>query len=193
MHDERDRVAEHGVRESSRWFALRVRSNYERVAQLHLRQRGYEEFAPAYHQERSWSDRKKIVEQFLFPGYVFCRVNPSMRLPVLTIPGVVGLVGFGKIPAPVPDQEIEHVRTMVQSGLLVTPWPFLEIGQGVLIERGPLSGVEGILQEVKGRFRLVVSISLLQRSVSTEIDRNWVRPLPGRRTAENLIGHAQAV
>jgi transcription antitermination factor NusG len=116
-----------------------------------------------------------------------------MRLPVLTIPGVVGLVGFGKIPTPVPDHEIEHVRTMVQSGLLVTPWPFLEIGQRVLIERGPLAGVEGILQEVKGKFRLVVSIPLLQRSVSTEIDRNWVRPLPRGRGETSLIGHAQAV
>jgi transcription antitermination factor NusG len=93
----------------------------------------------------------------------------------------------------VPDQEIEHVRTMIQSGLLVTPWPFLHVGQGVLIERGPLAGVEGILQEVKGRFRLVVSIPLLQRSVSTEIDRDWVRPLAGRRADAILLGSAQAV
>jgi transcription antitermination factor NusG len=159
------------------WFALRVRSNHERVTATHLRERGFEEFSPAYKTKRQWSDRKKVIEQFLFPGYVFCRFNPQDRLPLLRMPGVVGIVGFGKGPSPIPDQEIEHVRTMVQSGLLVTPWPFLAAGQTVLIERGPLSGVEGILQEVKGTYRLVVSVHLLQRSVSAEVERSWVRPL----------------
>lgn len=160
------------------WFAVRVRSNHERIAAAHLRERGYEEFSPAWKTERRWSDRTKEVDQFLFPGYVFCRLNPSDRLPVLTAPGVVDLVGFGKIPAPIPDHEIENVRQMVQSGLLVMPWPFLELGHRVLIERGPLAGVEGILDEVKGKCRLVVSVQLLQRSVSAEVDRGWIRPLP---------------
>jgi transcription antitermination factor NusG len=160
------------------WFAVRVRSNHERIAAAHLRERGYEEFSPAWKTERRWSDRTKEVDQFLFPGYVFCRLNPSDRLPVLTAPGVVDLVGFGKIPAPVPDHEIENVRRMVQSGLFVMPWPFLELGHRVLIERGPLAGMEGILDEVKGKCRLVVSVQLLQRSVSAEIDRDWIRPLP---------------
>lgn len=159
------------------WFALRVRSNRERIVTVHLRDRGYEEFSPSYVAQRQWSDRQKTIERFLFPGYVFCRLDPQYRLPVLSVPGVVDLVGFGKVPSSIPDHEIERVRTMVQSGLLVTPWPFLEVGNTVLIERGPLAGLEGILQEVKGKFRLVVSIRLLQRSVSAEIDRIWIRPL----------------
>ena len=175
-------IAEHkGERsrdEQSRlWFAIRVRSNYERVAAIHLRERGFEEFSPSHQMQRRWSDRTKTIEQHLFPGYVFSRFNPQDRLPVLTVPGVVGVVGVGKTPSPIPDQEIENIRKMVQSGLLVTPWPFLEVGQRVLIERGPLAGVEGILQNVKGRFRLVVSISLLHRSISAEIDRSSVRPI----------------
>ena len=164
------------------WFAVRVRSNHERIAAAHLRERGYEEFSPSWKTERRWSDRTKEMDQFLFPGYVFCRLNPLDRLPVLTAPGVVDLVGFGKIPAPVPDQEIETVRRMVQSGLFVMPWPFLELGHRVLIERGPLAGVEGILDEVKGKCRLVVSVQLLQRSVSAEVDRDWIRPLPPMRS-----------
>jgi transcription antitermination factor NusG len=172
-----DRFARDRQRSSDPWYAVRVRSNYESLTVMHLRDRGYEQLAPAYQTERRWSDRKKRVEQFLFPGYVFCRLAVENRLPVLTAPGVVGLVGFGKVPAPIPDHEIEYIRSMVQSGLLVTPWPFLQVGQQVVIEHGPLAGVEGILQQVKGRFRLVVSICLLQRSVSTEIDRDWVRPL----------------
>lgn len=169
------------------WFALRVRSNHERIAAAHLRERGFEEFSPSYQVQRRWSDRTKTIEQFLFPGYVFSRLNPHDRLLVVTVPGVVNLVGFGKLPTAIPDQEIENIRTMVQSGLLMKPWPFLEVGQRVLIERGPLAGVEGILQDVKGQFRLVVSISLLQRSVSAEVDRTWVRPIPASPSKQILI------
>jgi len=124
-----------------------------------------------------WSDRKKQIDQYLFPGYVFCRLNPNDRLPVLTAPGVVDLVGFGRIPTPIPEDEIERVRKMVESGLLVSPFPFVKVGETILIERGPLAGVEGILVEEKGRYRLVVSINLLQRSVSAEVDRQSVRPV----------------
>ncbi len=166
---------------SALWYAVRVRSNYERVTATHLHERGYEEFSPCYQVHRRWSDRTKTIDQPLFPGYVFARLNPHNRLLVVTAPGVVGLVGLGKLPTPIPDQEIENIRMMVQSGLLMKPWPFLEVGQRVLIERGPLAGVEGILLDVKGRFRLVVSISLLHRSVSAEVDRNWVRPIKPSR------------
>lgn len=159
------------------WYAVRVRSNFERVTSAHLRERGYEEFSPSYPVKRQWSDRTKTVEQFLFPGYVFARLRPHNRLLILTSPGVVGLVGLGKSPTPIPDQEIDNIRKMLDSGLLMKPWPFLEVGQRILIERGPLAGVEGILEEVKGKFRLVASISLLHRSVSAEVDRTWVRPI----------------
>jgi transcription antitermination factor NusG len=164
------------------WYAVRVRSNYERVTATHLRERGYEEFSPCYEVRRRWSDRTKTINQPLFPGYVFARLNPHNRLLVVTAPGVVGLVGLGKLPVPIPDQEIENIRKMVQSGVLMKPWPFLEVGQRVLIESGPLAGVEGILQDVKGKFRLVVSISLLHRSASAEVDRACVRPIKPSRS-----------
>ncbi len=159
------------------WFALRLRSNYERTTLSHLRERGYEEFAPSYQVEKRWSDRTKQIEQFLFPGYIFCRFNPNDRLSILTAPGVVDVVGFGKLPERIPDAEIERVRRMVDSGLPVTPYPYVQVGQAVLIERGPLTGVEGILVEVKGKARLVVSVELLRRSVSAEVDRNAIRPI----------------
>jgi transcriptional antiterminator NusG len=159
------------------WFALRVRSNYERITVTHLRERGYEDFAPSYKIEKRWSDRTKLIDQYLFPGYIFCRFDPNDRLPILTVPGVVDLVGFGKMPEHVPDAEIERVRRMVESGLVVTPHPYVQVGQAVLIERGPLSGVEGILVDVRGKVRLVVSVNLLQRSVSAEVDRNSIRPI----------------
>jgi transcriptional antiterminator NusG len=163
------------------WYALRVRSNYERVTAAHLRHRGVEEFAPTFRAERQWSDRKKQVDQFLFTGYVFCRMDPSFRQQVVTVPGAVGLVGFGDGPLPIPAEQIEAVQRMTNSGLLVAPWPFLRVGQRVVIERGPLTGVEGILQEIRKTFRLVVSIELLQRAVSAEVDRSWIRPLGAAR------------
>lgn len=175
------------------WFALRVRSNCERITLAHLRERGYEDFAPFYKVERRWSDRTKQIDQFLFPGYVFCRFDPNDRLPILTAPGVVDVVGFGRQPEPIPSAEIDRVRKMVGSGLLVTPYPYVRVGQAVLIERGPLSGVEGILVEVKGKVRLVVSVNLLQRSVSAEVDRHSIRPIQslstdlGRRKPQGLV------
>lgn len=164
------------------WFALRVRSNYERITGAHLRQRGYEEFAASSKIEKRWSDRTKLIEKFLFPGYIFCRFDPHDRLAVVSAPGVVDVVGFGKVPEPIPDAEVERVRRMVESGLPVTPFPYVKVGQAVLIERGPLSGVEGILVEVKDKVRLVVSVNLLQRSVSAEVDRHSIRPIQSLST-----------
>jgi transcription antitermination factor NusG len=98
------------------------------------------------------------------------------------LPGVVDLIGFGKLPAPIPDAEIDRVRKMVESGLPVASWPYLTAGDTVLIESGPLAGLEGILLRTKGKYRLVVSVNLLQRSVAAEIDRGWVRPLRQRQS-----------
>ena len=159
------------------WYAVRVRSNREAVVSLHLRERGLEEFTPSYRVERQWSDRVKLIDHPLFPGYVFCRLNVNDRMPVLTVPGVVSLVGIGKQPVSIPEAEVERVRTMIRSGVPVMPWPFLKEGDPVLIERGPLAGLEGVLQKLKGKTRIVVSINLLQRSVSAEIDSAWIRPL----------------
>ncbi len=156
------------------WYAVRVRSRFEQVTSAVLRSKGYEEFVPLVRTRRSWSDRIKELQVPLFPGYVFCRFNVTHRLPILQAPGVVTLVGFGTSPIPIPDEEIQAVRAMVQSGLHVQPYPFLRAGQKIRIDRGPLSGVEGVVVELKKHFRLVASVSLLQRSVSVEIDREWV-------------------
>jgi transcription antitermination factor NusG len=160
------------------WFAVRVKSNREQVVSVQLRERGFEQFCPSYQVERQWTDRKKLIDKFLFPGYVFCRLNPSDRLPLLIIPGVVGLISFGQAPAEIPEVEIERVKMMVKSGLPVGPWPYLKEGDRVLMEKGPLAGLEGILLRTKGKYRLVVSLNLLQRSVSAEVEREWVRPIP---------------
>ena len=172
--------------EPFRWFALRVKSRCERVVATLARQKGYEEFLPLYCVRRRWSDRFKSVELPLFPGYVFCRLDPRHRLPLMTIPGVMSFVGLGRIPVPIDDAEIAAIQTAVNSGLLAEPYPFLEVGQRVRLEEGPLQGVEGFLVEVRKQQRVAVSVSLLKRSISIEIDRNWVRPLDASGRAMSI-------
>lgn len=138
---------------------------------------GYEHFQPTCIVRRRWSDRIKQTEDPLFPGYLFCRFDPLNRLPVLTAPGVIAIVSFGRTLLPVDEQEIEAIRKLVASGFPLYPSPFLRVGQRVRIEEGALAGLEGILMEVRNRHRVVASISLLQRSVGVEIDPQSLRAL----------------
>jgi len=160
------------------WYALRVRTSHEKAVACLLRHKGFNEFLPLYASCRRWSDRIQQIDLPLFPGYVFCRFNAQDRLPILTTPGIVHVVGLGRIPEPVDEREITALQSVVESGLLMQPWPFLKVGQRVVIEQGPLRNVEGILKEAKGSRNLIISITLLQRSVSVCIERAGVRPLP---------------
>lgn len=162
---------------TNQWYALRVRSHYEHTVALHLRARGFESFLPLYQCYRRWSDRFKECELPLFPGYVFSRFDPLNRLPVLSIPGVVNPVVIGRIPVPVDETELTAIQTAVKSGLRRSPWPFLQVGQKVRIEQGSLCGIEGILVGFRGQERLVLSVSLLQRSIAVQVEESWVRPL----------------
>ena len=162
---------------ADRWFALRVKSRAERVVATMARYRGFEEFLPVYQSRHQWSDRTKSVEIPLFPGYVFCKLTPERRLPLLTIPGALHFVGIGKVPVPIDEDEIAAIRMAVESGLSAEPWEFMEVGQRVRLEGGPLAGLEGILIEARKQQRLVVSVTLLKRSVAVGIERHWVRPL----------------
>jgi len=163
--------------DSRHWFALRVKSNCETVVAAGVRHRGLEEFLPMYTSCHRWSDRLKSVTLPLFPGYIFCRIDPNFRLPVLTVPGALHFVGIGKVPIPIDGSEIAAIQNAVGSGLPAEPWAYLSVGQLVRLDQGPLAGLEGILVETRKQHRIVVSVSLLQRSVAVEIERNWVTPL----------------
>ena len=159
------------------WFAVRVRSNYERITSTILRGKGYEEFAALYLTKRRWSDRLKEVELPLFPGYIFCRFDPDQRLPILTTAGVVHVVGVGNNPEPVDQVEIAAVQAVVCSGLRVQPWPFLRVGERVRVDYGSMKDVEGVVVKLKNELRLVISVTILQRSVAIDIERCWIRPI----------------
>jgi transcription antitermination factor NusG len=138
--------------------------------------KGYQPYLPMYTVSRRRIDRTVITEYPLFPGYLFCRFDPIKRLPILTSTGVLSVLGFGSEPAAIPNSEIDAVKAVLESGLGVSPCPFLKEGQRVRVIDGSLEGLEGILVRIKSELRLVVSVNMLQRSVSVEIDRNYVVP-----------------
>ena len=158
----------------SSWFALTVKPRHEKAAAHNLRLRGLEEFLPLHAVRRPWSDRVKTLEEPLFPGYVFCRFTYAERLWALNTPGVKTVVGFGAQETPLSDVEIAAVQKLVASGLPVSPWPYLRVGDRVQIEHGALEGVRGVIVREKGPWRLVVNVELLQRSVAVEIDREFL-------------------
>jgi len=162
---------------TGRWYALYVRSRHEKVVETGLRGKGYPAFSPFYWTKRKRVDRVAEVHVPLFPGYVFCHFDSGKRLPILTTPGIVGVVGPGNRPEPVEEHEIASIRTIALSGRSVQPWPFLRRGQRIRLQAGPLVGAEGIFLCVKNEYHLVVSITLLQRAVAVVIERDHVAPL----------------
>jgi len=160
------------------WFALKVRPRFERCVVEHLRYRGYDPFLPTCVVRSQWADpRVKLVEWPLFPGYLFCQFDLKSRLPILSVPGVKYIVGIGKAPEPIAEQEIGSLRKVVASGVYYERHPYLATGQLVRVEQGSLAGAVGRVILQKNAARLIVSIDILMRSVSTEIDRSWVKPI----------------
>lgn len=152
------------------WFALTVQPNHERTAERGLLNRGLEAYLPTCRVQKRWSDRVKNMDAVVFPGYVFCRFEKSELLRVLGAPGVRSIVAAGRNPISVDDTEIDAVRKLAASGRPLLPWPYLRIGQNVMIERGPLSYMRGVVVRVKDCCRVVVSVEALGCSVAVEVD-----------------------
>lgn len=172
------------------WYAVQVKGRQEKLIASSLLSRGYESFLPTYRCRRRWSDRVKELELPLFDGYLFCRLDIKHRLPLLMTTGVIRIVGIGQEPIPIDENEMAAIYSIVLAGANAEPHPYLEIGQRVKIDRGPLAGIEGIHLNYKNPERLVVSVSLLQRSIAVEIDEAWVKPvdsMPGSACCAAVI------
>jgi transcriptional antiterminator NusG len=173
------------------WVALVVRPRAERNVQAGLTNAGLETFVPWHGVRRRWSDRIKVLQQNLFPGYIFCRSTFAERLLVMTQPGVEHVVTFDRSPALIPEEEIASLRRVIASGLPLGPWPFLKAGDRVRIERGVLAGMEGTLARDSDAWRIVVSVNALQRAVAVEVDRDTISPIrtfcPAKRSPVETI------
>jgi transcription antitermination factor NusG len=163
------------------WYALQVNCRKEASIASQIEGRGFECFVPTYKSLRKWSDRTKEINQALFPGYLFCRFEYQERQPIMTTAGVVQVVGNGRMAIPVPDTEIEALQVAVSSGIPAQPWPYLKTGELVRVNYGHLSGLEGILVNFKGNHRVVLSVTLLQRSLALEVDLGWVSAVAPQR------------
>src|SRR6266550_8520486 len=153
-----------------RWYVAHTSANHEKRVTQQLLERSVENFLPLYDSVRRWKDRRMQVQLPLFPGYVFVRLALRDRLKVLQVPGVARLISFNGQPAVLPDGEIESLRTSLRAQLRAEPHPYLKVGRRVRIKRGPLVGVEGILVRKKSALRVVLSIDLIMRSASVEVD-----------------------
>lgn len=167
---------------ATRWYALQTKPRHEKNVSALLDGKGYGQFLPLYQSWHRSAGRMRGVLLPLFPGYVFCRFDRFRRLPILITPGVFSIVGTSNGPEPIPDEELAGIQATCSSGLQISPWPYLERGDRVRVEFGPLKGVEGIFLSEKNSARLVVSIDILKRSVAVEVDRDYILPLTPRRS-----------
>ncbi len=157
----------------SKWYAVQTRARHEKVVAERLQEQGLTTFLPLIATIHRWSDRQKKVELPLFSCYVFVRIfleNNEERLRVYRANGVCGIVGMRGEGIPIPDEQIQAVRTLISEKL---PWsfhPFLKIGQRVRIRGGSMDGVEGVLVARNGDRTLVVSIDAIQRSLAVRIE-----------------------
>lgn len=160
--------------DDKRWFALSVAPRHEKTVSCQLEHKGYETFLPLYRRQHQYGRRTREFELPLFPGYLFCRTDPVNRLPVLTTPGVFRFLGAGKAPSPIADDEIGAIQIAARVGLRMEPHSYWAKGQKVRIAKGPLTGLEGMVVDSNKPLRLVLSITLIQRSVLVEIEADCV-------------------
>jgi transcription antitermination factor NusG len=152
------------------WYALYTCPRHEKCVAEQIELRQISCFLPLYRSIRKWKDRRKELQLALFPGYVFVRMALENRLQVLQVPGAVRFVGFNGHPVPLPEEEIEALRSRLTGSLCVEPHPYLRVGRRVRVHSGPMQGLEGLIVRRKDRCRLVFSVDLIQRSVAVEID-----------------------
>jgi transcription antitermination factor NusG len=162
---------------AAHWYAAYTTARHEKVVAQQLTERQVETFLPLYRSWHRWKDRRKLVELALFPSYVFVRISPREKLRVLQVSGVVHLVSFNGQLAELPETEINALRNGLENDIYAEPYPYLRVGRRVRVVRGPMNGTEGILVRKKDKYRVVISIDVLMRSVAVEIDGGDLQPV----------------
>jgi transcription antitermination factor NusG len=168
-----DKTTPHG---EALWYAVSTRSRHENVAASMLAGLGIRYFLPLITEVRRWSDRKQTVCRPLFPCYLFVNIARSCetQLRVLKVPGIVNFVGSAHGPTAIPEGEIDSVRAVLSSGIDCVPHPFCRAGDRVRVVRGALAGIEGTLLRAGTKAQLVLSIDMIQRSVSVTVSEQDV-------------------
>jgi transcription antitermination factor NusG len=160
----------------SQWYAAYTSPRHEKYVARQLDERSIDSFLPLYRAMRRWKDRRKQIELPLFPGYVFVHFDLQQRLRILGLPGVVRLVSFNGQPATLPEQDMDTLRRGLDLQIYAEPHPYLRVGRKVRVVHGPMAGAEGILVRKKDKFRLVISLEAIMRSIAVEVDAADVQP-----------------
>ena len=159
------------------WFAAYTTPRHEKVVARHLQGRQVESFLPLYTSTRRWNNGcRKPVEKPLFPGYVFVNIARRECVRVLQVPGVVSIVGAGREPSPLPNSDIESLRTALPL-CQFEPHPYLAVGDKVRVHSGSLAGMVGVLVRKKNLARVVLTLDLIRQSVAVEMDIDQVEPI----------------
>ncbi len=152
------------------WYAVYTIVRHEKSVNASLIDKSVETFLPTHKVSSKWKDRRKILDLPLFPGYLFVHVSLDDRLRVLRTKGVVNILGVKGVPTPVPVEQINSLKTLLESDQIIDPYPYYDRGTEVIVTRGPLTGIRGRIEERKGEHRLVISVDLIKRAVSVEVD-----------------------
>ena len=159
------------------WYALKTRYRHEKKVAGRLQQKGITIYLPLYTTYHTWCDRKKRVTEPLFSCYLFVKIPLKDRLPVLQTDGVINLVSFNNIPAPIPESQIDSIRCVLSKLTLVHKTDYYGVGEHVEVIQGPLKGIIGVLQKIKNQSRLVISIDVICQAISIDIDINSIKPI----------------
>jgi transcription termination/antitermination protein NusG len=162
-----------------RWYAVHTRSRHEKLVARQFQEKQIEAFLPLRTEVHRWKDRHKQVEVPLFSGYVFAQFarGTQQRQAVLRTTGVIRIVGFGQRDEPVPDEQIEALRRVLESDVFLEKHKYLRVGQRVRVISGALAGVEGILKRIKGNARLVIAVEPIRQAVAVELSGYEVVPI----------------
>jgi transcription antitermination factor NusG len=165
------------------WYALSTRARHEKRVHEQLQLRGLESYLPLVGRERQWSDRRKVVDFPLFPGYVFTRLTLDELPRALMVPGVAAVVRQNGVPSPVSEGELENVRRFVSALSVLGPAPEpepLEPGQPVRVMDGPFEGVEAVVVERRGRRRVLVGLRTIGQGMEIDVDSRTLQPIKAR-------------
>jgi transcriptional antiterminator NusG len=159
------------------WYALATRSRQEKLVRDRLLGRGIEQLLPLRRRLSQWSDRKMWIDAPLFSGFCFARFSLHEQLAVLTLPGVVRIVGCNG-PESIPDVEMVSLQKLAVSGLDYEPHQYCE--EGMVVE--VIGGIRGALIRKAGHDHVVVRVRLIQQSASVQVARGNVRPVSNSHT-----------
>jgi transcription antitermination factor NusG len=171
---------------TNHWYAVQVHAGREKWVASYLSDRGLDHLLLLRREKRRWTDRFKTIEIPLFAGYVFCRFGALERSTVLSAPGALRVVGCGRTPLPIEDEEIAALQILNKSEYTLVEWPYLTEGDSVRLEGGALDGLLGIVVRAPGGYRVVVSVTIMQRSVAVEVERSRLTPVTAKMSAAKI-------